>query len=225
MKKKLTLITLLALLGTGINLHAGCWVPESYTVKNHYKGKDGGYVEIRAMDPNNIYQFEVEGIIVINDPKTISDYKRDQKLKESLPPTDPTRKKIEGRWTGYKPEYRENTFYLRLKGKHGKYLRFQPAGFQASYDLSKDKTLLSIIKKYWPHIRDIKISLPERKRFLCYITTTDAAFESWKENLKYLRPEERKKRLEQQKKIRTQQAEEMRQKEIEERMKIHLQGR
>jgi len=185
MKKKLTLITLLALLGTGISLQAaplfqrGCWRPENYpfkyqikdfypeaaknyyrrkidteSVKNHYQGKDGGYIRVFFTD-----------------------------------------------WR-LGPLWEEEKL-LRLKGSYDRNGIFIPAGFKGQ-EIYQTKPLLKIIEKYWPG-RKVRAIFPEGKqryptdekrnesKYFCYITTTDAAFERYKKNATMQKIEQAKK--------------------------------
>jgi len=146
--KKVIIITLFTLLTTNNNLHAGCWMPESDTVKNHYKGKDGGYVLL---------------------------------ISENISP-------FFHKATGIRPSI---IGHLRLKGRYDRHGNFIPTGFKTKKHLpgrniisEHRAVILNIASKYWPLLKKEKtqIMVPKKYHYPCYLTSTDASFEKWKQS-------------------------------------------
>lgn len=206
--KRIKLITLLTLLSIGMNLHAGCWMPESDTVKNHYQKKDGGYVRITAEGAT--YFLRVKGKSFWPPPSRggMASIAATAGLGASVIAISEYLKRIFGP-AGWKPVWPSRY------AEHETPVIWLPVN-----------PFLPLIKKYWPNAVNIGVSATYERDLPCYINTTDAAFERWKKN--YLAKEQRKKEQEKRKqqqeakdKLRKQQEEAVRRKQEEMLRRIH----
>ena len=224
---KLITITLFTLLIINNNLQgglftAGCWMPESRTVKNHYKDKDGGYVTIKVIDPKapkilfSLHKDRKDLPRHFANQKKRSEYLKDMQLKEKLPQAAPRRKTIEKRWEGYIPHWEapRGTFHLRLKGTFDRQGNFIPTGFIDfspyklkvwNKEIHEDRDIiLEIFKKYWPYLQTkspsryggfIIVYTTNKKDYPCDLPATKAAFEKWKKKQEARIKQQKEKRL------------------------------
>ena len=192
MKKVIVVITLLTLLSTGIALHAGCWMPESATVKNHYTKKDGGYITIKAS--GGTYYLRLKG--------------KNKWMWELSKGT------IEAVVMSFGLGLPAVPVIEAINARQAKL--FVPTGMDVKhlYQSPPNKPLLTLIKRYWPYLENVSVHPSLSKEFPCYITTTDAAFERWKKNYFLKKQYEKEKEAKQKK-----EEEKRKEKETEEKRK------